>query len=102
MNQNEQNWPKLLTFFAQFSLISADALAFAADTMAMAIAIGHLAFVVPQLTFFTFPAGIALTFAIDVFTALRAQHRAHTYGVFMGERKIKEMRKMQQSTATVN
>lgn len=69
--------PIKLTIFAEFALITAHALTFAAHAVTVSIAVGHLAFVVTQRALFALPAGIALTFAVDVFTALRAQNRTN-------------------------
>lgn len=67
-----------ITIFAEFALVAANTRAFAADTVAMTVAIGHLTFIVSHRTFFALPAGIALALAVDVVATLRAQHGANT------------------------
>lgn len=69
-------YPYMPTILAVFALVAAHALAFAAHTVAVSVAVGHLALVVPQRAFLALPAGIALALAVDVLAALRAKHRA--------------------------
>lgn len=59
---------------AEASFESTCAGAFSAYAMSMSVAVGHLAFVVRQLTFFTFPARIAVAFAVRVVATLIAQN----------------------------
>lgn len=71
----------LHTFFTEFSLVAANALALAANAVSVPVAVGHLALVMPQRAFLALPAWIALALAVYVFSALRAQHRTHTWEI---------------------
>lgn len=64
-------------FLAESSLEATRARTFSAHAVTVTIAVGNFAFVVCQLTFFSLPAGIAVTFAVGVIAALIAQHRAN-------------------------
>lgn len=67
-----------LTIGAEFPFVSAHTIAFAVNAMAVTIAVRYFAFVMTQTALFALPARIALTFTVDIFTALAAQHRAYT------------------------
>jgi len=43
----------------------------------VAVAIGHLAFIVSQVALFALPSGIALALAVNVLASLTAQHGAY-------------------------
>lgn len=66
-------------FFAVFSLVSSHARALSTDAVPVAIAVRNLALVMPQRALLALPAGIALALAVDVFAALRTEHRTYTF-----------------------
>ena len=71
-------WPSL-TDVTEFALESAAADAFAAGTLAVTVAVRHLALVVFEAAFFALPAGIALALAVDIFAPTAAQNRTNTW-----------------------
>lgn len=71
------------TFFTEFSLVAAHALALATDAVPMAIAIGHLALVVTQRTLLALPAGITDAFTIDVLAMLGAEDGADAFAAII-------------------
>ena len=63
---------------AEFAFETASAQTFTTGTFTVSGTVGHLAFVVFQTAFATFPSGIALALAVDVVPSSTAQHRANT------------------------
>ena len=66
------------TFLAKFSGESLDALARALLADAVAVAVGDLALLVPQVALLALPAGVAVAAAVDVIPVTIAKQRANT------------------------
>lgn len=72
-------WSRCITFGTEFSFKTEGAIAFSVRAITVTIAIGHFAFIVPQITLFSFPSRIALTLAVNVFASLTAQYWTNAY-----------------------
>lgn len=65
------------TFRAEFPFETEGADALPVRAITVAVAVGHLALVVPQVALFALPPGVALALTVDVLAFLTAQHRAN-------------------------
>lgn len=61
-----------LTFFAKFSFEASNANTLAIGALAVTVAVGDFAFVVSEAAIFSFPAWVALAFAVYVVASLAA------------------------------
>lgn len=73
------SWMWAVDFFAETSFKPACTRTLSTYTVSVTVAVGHLAFIMSQLTFLALPTGVAVTFTIDVIATLIAQHRANTF-----------------------